>query len=272
MGDRDSERLRRIRALTRLAHAGQTRNGGRVPYWVHTDGVAAICADALGSTGEHELGDAAEDLLLAAHGHDLYEDTPVGPEMIRREFGARVDEWIGGMTNRHGDLDRAEYIAHIAAADDEIRLIKCADLIDNTLSVVYGLHDVGLGWALQFFLPIATETREALHAAPFARLPGPGKRLIDLVDWSWDRLRASLDRASETGWAGRPNQEGDLVTDSDRDAHDEEIARLKASLEFSDESWERVKRQKLQEEIESGERLFPDGKPPFLIPDVDTDA
>jgi hypothetical protein len=272
MTEPNSERLRRMRALTRIAHAGQTRSGGRVPYWVHTDGVAAICANALGSTAEHGLGDAAEDLLLAAHGHDLYEDTPVGPDVIRREFGARVDEWISGMTNRHGDLDRAGYIAHIAAAADEVRLIKCADLIDNTLSVVYGLQDVRLDWALGFFLPIATETRQALHAAPFTRLPGPGTRLIDLVDWSCDRLRAAVQRASETGWAGRPDHGGDLLTDSDREPRSEELAQWLAENEFTDDQWKKAKRQQLQEEIEQGRRLFPDGKPPFLIPDVDTDA
>jgi hypothetical protein len=58
------DRVDRMRALTRSAHAGQTRNAGRVPYWVHTDAVADICRTALAHS---DIGPAAEDLILAAH-------------------------------------------------------------------------------------------------------------------------------------------------------------------------------------------------------------
>lgn len=190
------ERRDRMRELTRQGHAGQTRNAGRLPYWVHTDAVADICDRALRHTGELPADEAA-DLVLAAHGHDLYEDTGVTPATIREQFGARVDGWIDGMTNRKGDRDRADYMRHLASSGDEVRLIKCADLVDNMLSVAYGLHDVGLDWAREFFLPIASQTREILLSTPFTRLPRTGAQLTGLVDWAWGRLAGSMETAAE---------------------------------------------------------------------------
>jgi (p)ppGpp synthase/HD superfamily hydrolase len=192
-----------MRELTRSAHDGQTRNAGRVPYWVHTDAVADICRNALARCGERDVvGDeAAEDLVLAAYGHDLYEDTAVSPEAIRAEFGIRVDGWIRDLTNEAGDHDRAAYLAHIRVMSDEARVIKCADLIDNTLSVAYGVQDLGLAWVREFFLPIGAETREALHSAVFDRLPETGGYLLGLVDWAWTRLAGSVDAAAGQSWA-----------------------------------------------------------------------
>jgi hypothetical protein len=192
-----------MRELTRSAHDGQTRNGGRVPYWVHTDAVADICRAALATGGEREVvgAEAADDLVLAAYGHDLYEDTAVSPEAIRSEFGPRVDGWIRDLTNEAGDHDRAAYLAHIGAMSDEARVIKCADLIDNTLSVAYGVHDLGLPWVLKFFLPIGRETREVLHSAAFDRLPATGAHLLGLVDFAWTRLAGSIETATGQPWA-----------------------------------------------------------------------
>jgi (p)ppGpp synthase/HD superfamily hydrolase len=189
-----------MRALTRAAHAGQTRNAGRVPYWVHTDAVADICRSAL-ARPDAAVGEAAEDLLLAAYGHDLYEDTSVSRDLIRREYGDRVDRWIADLTNQQGDTDREAYLRHLAGTEDEVRVVKCADLIDNQLSVAYGLHDLGLPWAREFLLPIATETRDVLRATPFARLPEIGRHMLLVVDWAWERLAGSMTSADGHGWA-----------------------------------------------------------------------
>jgi (p)ppGpp synthase/HD superfamily hydrolase len=192
--DTDTRRDR-MRDDVRRWHAGQTRNGGRLPYWVHTDAVADICEQALRRFGELPP-DEAEDVVLAAYGHDLYEDTAAQPAVIRERYGDRVDGWIEGMSNRRGDSDRSAYLRHLAGSDDETRVIKCADLIDNMLSVAYGLHDLGLDWARDFFLPIAEETREVLVSTPSTRLPRTGAHLTGLVEWAWARLAGSLETAA----------------------------------------------------------------------------
>jgi (p)ppGpp synthase/HD superfamily hydrolase len=206
MSDIPASRIDRMRAVTRRRHAGQTRNGGRLPYWVHTDGVADICRQALAATGE-ATPDVADDVVLAAYGHDLYEDTDISPDDVRAEFGPRVDGWIASMTNRNGDDDTGDYMGHLAAAPDEVRIIKCADLIDNMLSVAYGLHDLGLAWANDFFLPIAADTRAVLVSTPFERLPRTGAYLLTLAGWAWQRLEGSIETASAI-----PYQAGDQLS------------------------------------------------------------
>ena len=134
-------------ALVKQYHAGQSRNGGRVPYWVHVQSVAEILHYALARAGDLASDPALErDLFLAAQGHDLYEDTEASPEQIQSLFGARVDQFIRLMSNPHGDHDRAAYLRQVRLAPEEVRLIKLADLTDNTLSCAYGIHDLGVTW------------------------------------------------------------------------------------------------------------------------------
>jgi hypothetical protein len=267
---RRSRRRERIREITRQAHEGQTRNAGRLPYWVHTDAVADICHRAAERTGELDT-DVADDLVIAAHGHDLYEDTSVAPESIRTEFGPRVDDWIAAMTNRIGDHDRADYMRQLVAADDEVRLIKCADLIDNTLSVAYGIHDLGLYWTRKFFEPIARETREMLLTTPFTRLPRTGEYLVGLVDAAWERLTDSL-ASTGTIMALRREEHAQAVAAT---AADETLTpeqrQFNISAMISPDSWEESLAKTRAREKAEGDRLFGDG-PRFFIPDVDTDA
>lgn len=116
--------------LAKVARAPQSRNNGRVPYWMHVLSVAEILECAIDRGGE--ITDAAmrEDIFLAALGHDLYEDTDVGRAEIERRFGVRVDGLIQGMTN-DGDQDRAAYLARMGAAPEEVRLIKLAGVVDT---------------------------------------------------------------------------------------------------------------------------------------------
>jgi len=262
-----------MRELTRQGHAGQSRNGGRLPYWVHTDAVADICDRALRRTGELPPDEAA-DLVLAAHGHDLYEDTGVSAATVREQFGARVDGWIEGMSNRKGDHDRADYMRHLASSEDEIRVIKCADLVDNMLSVAYGLHDVGTDWAREFFLPIASETREVLLSTPFARLPETGAYLTGLVDWAWGRLAGSMETATGVtasgpdGTAPRPDT-GDAMRE--RRELSPEAKAMVERLSFTAEEWAESEAEVRAEEQRKAKELFGDQKP-FAIPDTETDS
>lgn len=275
MGDRPASRPDRMREVTRRAHAGQTRNGGRLPYWVHTDAVADICDQALRLTGEL-TGDEAEDLVLAAYGHDLYEDTTVSAAAIREEFGTRVDGWIDGMTNRTGDRDRADYLRDLAAADDEVRVIKCADLVDNTLSVAYGLHDLGLEWAAQFFLPIAVETRAVLLSTPFGRLSNTGNYLTVLVDWAWHRLTASMGTAAAVAATQATTAEG-AGENPDRSekpdlSHLSPAAReMVERLSFTSEEWAESRARVGAEERRRAKELFGDQRP-FPIPYTPIDS
>ena len=188
----DDEWKAEMRALVIRAHAEQRRNGGRVPYAVHVMSVAEILADALSDSGEATDSGLARDLYLAALGHDLYEDTSVGPSEIRARFGTRVDVLIEAMTNRVGDHDPAQYEAQIRAAPEEVKLVKLADLVDNVTSCAYGIHDLGAEWIERTFLPLVAGTRAIVESFAFERYPQTAAALASALRFGMRRLEANL--------------------------------------------------------------------------------
>ena len=80
-------------------------------------------------------------MLAAAWLHDTVEDTGVGIETIRAEFGPKVAELVGWLTDvsrpDHGNRAARKAVdrAHSAQAPAEAQTIKLADLISNTRSI-----------------------------------------------------------------------------------------------------------------------------------------
>ena len=106
-------------------------------YIVHPREVAAIVA-----TVPH-----TPEMLAAALLHDTVEDTGVGIETIRAEFGAVVAGVVADLTDvsTPGGGNRAIRkgidLAHTASASPSAKTIKLADLLSNTASIV--AHDPG---------------------------------------------------------------------------------------------------------------------------------
>ena len=106
-------------------------------YIVHPREVAAIVA-----TVPH-----TPEMLAAALLHDTVEDTGVGIETIRAEFGAVVAGLVADLTDvsTPGGGNRAIRkgidLAHTAGASPSAKTIKLADLLSNTASIV--AHDPG---------------------------------------------------------------------------------------------------------------------------------
>ena len=94
-------------------HQGQVRNKSHPPpYWTHCYGVATIATRYL----ERYLPDGDHtNVVLAALGHDLYEDTDATREEVREQYGEQVDDLIFGLTNEHSDADRAAYMEKMMA-------------------------------------------------------------------------------------------------------------------------------------------------------------
>lgn len=89
-----------------------------------------------------ECGIKNPDILCAMLLHDVVEDTHVTLSSVEKLFGARVAVLVDNVTRprtvcpneervRH---DKAEKFKKLLAADEETRLIKCADLLDNIRS------------------------------------------------------------------------------------------------------------------------------------------
>lgn len=161
------------------AHADQTRNNGNVPYVQHCFNVAEILVHVLNEHDETPSEEELEVLQLIGLGHDLFEDTSVGPDQIRQRFGVVVSQGIEALSNYDGDDNTKKYLEEIRGGSDDTRLIKAADLADNTLSVYYGFHDLGADWVINFYLPIARATDEALRGSPNSTYSKSYQALLD---------------------------------------------------------------------------------------------
>jgi (p)ppGpp synthase/HD superfamily hydrolase len=129
--------VERARVFATAAHAAvkQVRKYTFEPYIVHPTEVASIVASR-----PHD-----PEMLAAAWLHDTVEDTGVTIEVIRAEFGYKVAELVGWLTDvsKPEDGNRAVRKAidreHTERAPAEAQTVKLADLIANSRSIL--AHD-----------------------------------------------------------------------------------------------------------------------------------
>ncbi len=120
--------LQYVREFALKAHGAQTY--GSKPYVVHLDAVAQI-VEPFGETAQ-----------VIAYLHDVLEDTSVGVEQIKKEFGDLVAQCVELLTDAPG-VNRKERKAKIYArmalisGPTEITLVvKTADRLANVQSCV----------------------------------------------------------------------------------------------------------------------------------------
>ena len=122
------------RVYAQAAHraVGQKRKYTGECYTVHTTDVASLVARF----------DGTDEMIAAAHLHDVVEDTAIAVSDIRDVFGAQVADLVDWLTDRSKpeDGNRAVRKAidrdRLAEAPTEAQTIKCCDLISNTSSIV----------------------------------------------------------------------------------------------------------------------------------------
>lgn len=109
-------------------HLGQERKYNGKPYITHPCRVA-------GRVATHK--DADEDAVCAAYLHDVVEDCGVSLDSIQSDFGSRVAEMVGWLTNpSKGSLEpratrKAVDREHASQAPQIVKVIKLIDRIDN---------------------------------------------------------------------------------------------------------------------------------------------
>ena len=136
----------------RIAHAGQFRKGGTVPYFSHVLGVSTLVLEAGGN----------EDQAIGALLHDVVEDCGAGHEaVIRAQFGDAVATIVMGCTDasaerkaEHEDVParrrdwrtrKQAYLAHLREAPDAVLLVSACDKLYNARSIVADLEDPEVG-------------------------------------------------------------------------------------------------------------------------------
>jgi (p)ppGpp synthase/HD superfamily hydrolase len=136
-----SERFDRALDLAHELHRTQVRKGTQIPYVAHLMSVSALVAENGGN----------EDQVIAALLHDAVEDQGGEPtaQRIREAFGDVVHRIVMGCTDSVTDdpklkkpwRERKEaYLAHLAEAPIDMRLVSAADKVHNARSIVQDLR------------------------------------------------------------------------------------------------------------------------------------
>ena len=174
--------------LIRIYHNTQFRNDQgdlippKVPYIDHLFGVKSILSYALTKFNECEDPQLFADMCNAALGHDLIEDTDVDEETIIKTTNNRVLSLITELTNPVDDNHTDLYMQQLSMASEEARLIKYADLIENTTSVCYNSHIVGEAWIKNFYHPIVQKTKITLENTQFYSYPQTASFMQTVLD------------------------------------------------------------------------------------------
>lgn len=112
------------------AHKGQRRDEGTA-YIIHPIRVGIILLESVGTWDS--------DVVAAALLHDVVEDCGVRLRTIQVHFGRRVGHFVNALTRRKNgretesekEMHKRQKLAALAREPLEIRLIKCADILDN---------------------------------------------------------------------------------------------------------------------------------------------
>jgi len=157
--------VERAYALASTAHEGQWRDGrDQAPYLSHPLRVALVLAEEVGRT--------EGDLVAVALLHDVLEDTSVKMEALRDEVGADIANAVELLSKEQVPQSGKEardsaYYAGIINSGEIVRLVKCADRVDN-LRGLKTLNDPER-WekyvkeTQDHILPIAEMTNPILH-------------------------------------------------------------------------------------------------------------
>ncbi len=118
--------------FAKQAHSGQRRKFTNEPYIAHPFAVAGLVSSVTDD----------EEMVAAALLHDVVEDTSVSLSDIESVFGSRIAGLVDDLT----DISRPEDgnrqirkeidLKHTAAASQDAKTIKLADLIDNTKTIM----------------------------------------------------------------------------------------------------------------------------------------
>jgi hypothetical protein len=131
-------------------------------------------------------------VVLAALGHDLYEDSDVTRTEIIQKFGAAVDHFIGEVTEPEEGVPA--FVQSVLQSSEEAQIIKLCDGADNYESLVETglLHQDPLYWR-----GVVSGQMEpmfdALEDVKFYRHPAAGQEAQAQLDDARTKYQRALD-------------------------------------------------------------------------------
>ena len=127
--DDDAKMIKKAFNLSLEAHSEQRRKSGE-PYIYHPLAVAQICVEEIG------LGTTS---IIAALLHDVVEDTEIGLDEIKSDFGSKISRIIDGLTKIAGlptqgiskQAENQRKVLLTLSDDVRVILVKLADRLHN---------------------------------------------------------------------------------------------------------------------------------------------
>lgn len=159
-------------------HKNQTRADG-TPFIIHPLRLANVLMS--------EWSERDVNVVIAGLLHDVIEDTQTTIREVKDAFGDVAAKLIDGMTMWKGSESPEVYLQRISRGTEKLRLIKCADALDNLRSWHECPKDIAVKfprWWRQtkdYVVPIAESTH-----APAARL------LKEIVEDPWYLKQAQM--------------------------------------------------------------------------------
>jgi len=121
-----------------LAHEGQRRKFPDSPYFVHCMEVGGYLMREPQIHG---------DVVVAGILHDVVEDCMCTDSDIREKFGDYVSDLVMSVTEKDKSLDwqtrKSKAIGELVLASNEVKLIKCADMLSNLRGIKLGYDQLG---------------------------------------------------------------------------------------------------------------------------------
>lgn len=124
----DTELIKKADAFAEKAHEGILRKFSKAPYITHPRRVKAEVM---------KLDGATEEMAAAALLHDVVEDTAITIETIRSEFGEKVADLVGWLTNEpkvpgeNRAARKKKAVLRLNKAPKDAQRIKMLDRMDN---------------------------------------------------------------------------------------------------------------------------------------------
>jgi hypothetical protein len=130
--------------LAEDAHKGQLRKGTDIPYIVHPFGVATRLLRE-GATPQ---------MVIAGLLHDTVEDAGFSFQQIAQLYGDEVADIVNGCSEPDKSLSWRERKVHtiesLKSAPDGIRMVTCADKLDNINAIARDFRKIGENLWLRF--------------------------------------------------------------------------------------------------------------------------
>jgi (p)ppGpp synthase/HD superfamily hydrolase len=134
---RRSPLVRKALAVAAAAHQGQVRKGSGRPFVLHPVAVAQLLVEA----------GCPDEVVAAGLLHDTLEDTSLTLGDLRAWFGGEVASTVAGCSEPHKSVPwekrKKQTLNTLKTAPWEVRVVTCADKLDNVLSMAVEYREQG---------------------------------------------------------------------------------------------------------------------------------